>query len=203
MKKLFLLTALVLFSLTISIAQVNFGAKAGVNFSNFSGDNEHNEMRTGFHVGVVAELEISEQFSVQPELVYSAQGADYKNSGFEGGFYDGAYKLNYINVPVVAKYYVSEGLSLEVGPQVGFLISAKEDWEDINTGESAEDDDVKDSFKGIDFGANLGIGYKMESGLNFGAHYNLGFADLNDDPETFGTDTYKNSVIQVSVGYFF
>jgi hypothetical protein len=43
----------------------------------------------------------------------------------------------------------------------------------------------------------------LENGLNFGARYNLGFADLNDDPATFGTDSYKNSVIQVSVGYFF
>ncbi len=58
--------------------------------------------------------------------------------------------------------------------------------------------------KGTDFGVNLGLGYKMENGLNFGARYNLGLSDNLDvdDFEAEGAE-YKNSVIQISVGYFF
>tara|TARA_R110002050_G_scaffold37652_2_gene93246 strand:+ start:3956 stop:4225 length:270 start_codon:yes stop_codon:yes gene_type:complete len=77
--------------------------------------------------------------------------------------YDGKYKLNYLNATVLAKFMVAEGFSLEVGPQVGFLLSAKEEYS--STGDSGTDD-IKDSLKGTDFSAAIGLGYKMESGLN-------------------------------------
>ena len=77
--------------------------------------------------------------------------------------YTGTIKLSYLNIPLMAKYYVAEGFSLEAGPQIGFLLSAKDDYNDWRYGE----DDIKEDVKGTDFGVNLGVGYKMESGLNF------------------------------------
>ena len=94
----------------------------------------------------------------------------------------------------MAKFYVADGFSLELGPQVGFLLSAKEEFD----GES--DEDIKDFIKGTDFGVNFGIGYQMETGLNFGARYNLGLSDI---PEDSGGDSIKNGVFQISVGYTF
>lgn len=204
MKKLLMVIAIVAMTgLHQMFSQdIQFGAKAGANFSTFTGDNEHADTRTAFHFGVMAEIEISEKFSVQPELLYSAQGAEYSDVGFSEFTYDGTFKNDYLNLPIMGKYYVAEGFSLEAGPQVGFLLSAKEEWEETNTGDSGEDD-LKDSFKGIDFGLNFGLGYKMENGINFAARYCLGLSDLNDDDDYFGDDTYKNGVIQVSVGYFF
>ena len=67
-------------------------------------------------------------------------------------------------------------------------------------GESDEDD-IKEYVKGLDVGANVGLGYKLEGGLNFGARYSLGLTDANDGYEDGGT--YKNNVFQVFVGYFF
>jgi long-subunit fatty acid transport protein len=193
MKKLFLFAALAIFGLSTTIAQVNFGAKAGVNFSDITG-NEVDSFggRTSFHLGAVAEIMVSDMFAVQPELIYSSQGSDYDESEFSG-----TVKLDYLNIPVMAKYYVAEGFSVEAGPQVGFLLSAKDDYGD-------GEEDIKDFVKGTDFGVNLGLGYKMENGLNFGARYNLGLSDNLDvdDFEAEGAE-YKNSVIQISVGYFF
>ncbi|MGA1227075.1 MAG: porin family protein [Tamlana sp.] len=191
MKKL-LFTALVVFGLaSINAQEVKFGAKAGLNLASVSGDDTDDlDSRTSFHLGVVAEIAISDKFSLQPELLYSAQGA---KESFEGIDID--LKLDYINLPIMAKFYVADGFSLELGPQVGFLMSAKAEGE-------GESEDIKDFVKGIDFGANFGVGYKMESGLNFGARYNLGFSNINDGE---GSDEFKNqnSVIQISVGYFF
>ena len=81
MKKLCLAVIAVL-SLTYSQAQeVQFGAKAGVNFANLTGDDvDNSDMRTSFHLGVVAEIKINEKFSVQPELLYSSKGASSKDS---------------------------------------------------------------------------------------------------------------------------
>jgi len=172
------------------------GLKAGANFSTISGDDTDNvKTLTAFHVGGVAEVPVSDNFSVQPELLYSSQGAKYEES--EG--YDGKFKFDYINVPVMAKFNVSNGLSLEAGPQVGFLMSAKDEYN--STGDSGEED-IKDFVKGLDFGLNIGAGYRLESGLNFGARYNLGLSNINDFE---GADDFKNQngVIQLYVGYFF
>lgn len=197
MKKLILFAALAIFVIANSNAQINFGAKAGVNFATITGDDvESFDSRTAFHVGVVAEIVISETFSFQPELLYSAQGADYSDEEFEGTF-----KLDYLNIPLMAKFYVGEGFSLEAGPQIGFLLSAKDEYDFTGTAFKSEEEDIKEFVKDIDFGINVGVGYKLEGGLNFGARYNLGLSDANDSGDD--SFTLKNSVIQAYVGYFF
>lgn len=197
MKKLILFVALAIFVIANSNAQINFGAKAGVNFATITGDDvESFDGRTAFHVGVVAEIVISETFSFQPELLYSAQGADYSDDEFEGTF-----KLDYLNIPLMAKFYVGEGFSLEAGPQVGFLMSAKDEYDFTGTAFKSEEEDIKEFVKDIDFGINVGVDYKLEGGLNFGARYNLGLSDANDSGDD--SFTLKNSVIQAYVGYFF
>jgi len=192
MKKLLLFAAVAVFGFwNINAQEVKFGAKAGVNFANISGDETSGlDSRTAFHVGLVAEIGISEKFSFQPELMYSQQG--FKMSVFG---IDATGELDYLNLPLMAKYYVAEGFSIEAGPQVGFLMSAK-------AKAGGESEDLKDVTKGIDFGLDFGLGYKMDSGLNFGARYNLGLSNINDGE---GSDEFKNqnAVIQLSIGYFF
>jgi hypothetical protein len=205
MKKLLLCTAIAVFGLSnVNAQEVKFGAKAGVNFASVGGDETGDlDGRTSFHIGGVAEIVISEKFSFQPELLYSAQGA--KASGSEPGFgsFESEYKFDYLNIPLMAKFYVAEGFSLEAGPQIGFLLSAKDDWTETFDGfTDSGTDDLKDYTKGIDFGLNFGLGYKMETGLNFGARYNLGLSNINDG-EGFDDFKNQNSVIQISVGYMF
>ncbi len=211
MRKLLIITAMLLFGFTNVNAQdeVLFGLRGGVNFSCITGDNVDSfDARTCFHIGAVLEVPISDKFSFQPEVQYSCQGADYEEEFFEESVfrskslvtYEGTVKLDYINVPLMAKYYVAEGLSLEAGPQAGFLLSAKDEFE--SPGDSGEED-IKDSLKGFDFGVNVGVGYKLEGGLNFGARYNFGLTDANDDTTRLDNSSYKNGVLQISLGYFF
>lgn len=167
---------------TVTAQEIKFGVKGGLNFASINGDNTREvETVTAFNFGAMAEISISEKFSFQPELVYSGQG--YSSN-------DNLVALNYLNVPLMGKYYVTKGLSLEAGPQVGFLLSAKN-----------ESVDVKDAFKAVDFGVNFGFGYKLKSGLNFGARYNLGLSNINNLDGSSAKRT--NGVVQLSVGYFF
>lgn len=178
-----ILAAMAAFGLSnVNAQETAFGVKAGVNFASLTGDNEGLDGLTSFHLGGVANIGVSEKFSVQPEVLYSMQGASYDG---------GEIKLDYINVPVLAKFMVAEGFSIEAGPQIGFLVSAKEDGEDL-----------KDFVKGTDFSGVLGVGYKLTSGLNFGARYNVGMSNIIDsDLEDAGE--LKNGVIQLSVGFMF
>lgn len=188
MKKSVLLTIIMVLNLaTISAQEFNIGAKAGLNLATLGGDFNNGKTRTSFHLGGMVEIPVLDAFSVQPELLYSSQGA--KSTEFD----EDVVKFDYLNIPIMAKYYVTEEISIEAGPQVGILLSAKTDID-------GETDDIKDITKSTDFGFNLGLGYKMESGINFAARYYFGF-NINDIPND--TDKITNGVFQISVGYFF
>lgn len=183
MKKFLLLAVVTVLGFTnVNAQEIKFGVKGGLNFASVSGDNtEGIDVVTSFNFGVVSEIPLSDKFSFQPELMYSGQGYDFN---------DNTIALSYLNVPLMGKYYVTKGLSLEAGPQIGFLLAAKN-----------EKTDVKNSFNTVDFGVNFGLGYKLENGLNFGVRYNLGLTDINNvDNSSFKN---KNGVFQISVGYFF
>ncbi len=195
MKKL-LVIAMVAVGFTANAQDINFGVKAGVNFASLNGGELDYNSRTSFHVGGVAEFKLSDKFSLQPELVYSAQGAK-RSDNMEGTDVDYTLKLDYLNIPVMAKFYVAEGLSLEAGPQMGIKLAAEAKAE---ANGMSETEDFKDEVESIDFGLNFGAGYKLENGLNFGLRYNLGLSDI---AKNNAGDSIKNGVFQLSVGYFF
>ncbi|WP_237274668.1 porin family protein [Tenacibaculum ovolyticum] len=183
MKKTLLLTLITAFGFVNMNAQnIEFGVKGGLNFADIRSNNANNAKTvTAFNFGAMAEISITDKFSFQPELIFSGRG-------FSIG--DDVTALNYLSLPLIAKYYATERFSLEVGPQIGYLLSAEK-----------ESTDIKSNFKDVDFGVNMGIGYKLDSGLNFGARYNLGLSNINNIDNA--TDKIKSGVLQLSVGYFF
>lgn len=213
MKKVILsLFALAAMGLSANAQQVvKFGPKAGVNFANLNGL-EDTDMKIDFHVGAFAEIFFTDKFALQPEIIFSNQGTKSLDSYSEtiGGVAfqyedEDKWNLGYINVPIMAKYYVIDGLAVELGPQIGFLMSAKNKYEYTASamGVSETDkgeEDIKDALNSIDFGLGVGASYNLDNGFFAGARYNLGFSDIIKDNEG---DAVKNGVIQVSVGYKF
>lgn len=146
----------------------------------------------------------TEQFGIQPELLYSMQGAtsEYSESGID---VKEELKLDYLSLPVLAKYKFAPGWNLHLGPQIGFLLNAQSEYEVSYEGETeSESEDLKDYVSSIDFGLSGGFGYELDMGVFFDARYYLGLADINDDNEEFDSDySVHNNVIQLSVGYKF
>jgi len=186
MKKI-ILSAVAIFTLSVVSAQnVKFGVKAGLNSSTFTGDTDDDtKSKIGFNLGGFAEIKISDKFAVQPELLYSTQGAKFD---------EGSTTLGYINIPVMAKFFVAESLSLEAGPQIGFLTSAKSKFDGVSV-------DVKDELKSVDFGLNFGLGYDFTPNVYAGFRYNLGLSNIVDAKGD--DDEIKNSVLSLSIGYKF
>lgn len=178
---------------TVAFAQhvPKFGLKAGANFANWSSDNDDVEydLRTGFHVGGLAHIHLAPEWALQPELQYSQQGTK-TDLGNLGEF---TWKVDYINIPVMVQYMFNNGFRLEAGPQLGFLLSAKQ--EDDNDHEV----DIDDEFKKIDVALGFGVNYLTYSGFGIGARYNLGLTDINEER----TNEIKNRVLQVSLFYMF
>ena len=188
MKKTILTMTVAMFISFVAVAQdINIGAKAGLNLATLKPDLNDPAVRTSFHLGGMVEIPLIDQLSVQPELFYSSQGVKDESDD------DEEVRLNYLSVPVLAKYYVAEGLSVEAGPQIGFLLSAEGEDDGDTT-------DLKDITKSTDIGFAFGLGYKLENGLNFAARYYFG-SDVNDVASD--SDKIKNNVFQFSIGYFF
>lgn len=165
---------------------IKLGIKGGLNVSNLMGDVKDVAIRTSIHIGIVAEVIVSDKFSIQPELLYSGQGATVTSTG------GGRIKLDYITLPVLAKFPIAKSLSLEAGPQVGFLISGKYKTNDSN--------EKIEGVKTIDFGLNAGLEYELNNGVFFQARYNIG---LTDTGLAGDNNRASNSVIQFSIGKLF
>lgn len=218
MKKITLtLLGLVAFSTTaLAQQEVKFGPKAGVNFANISGkDAEDTKMLIGFHVGGFAEIKFNDKFAIQPEILYSAQGAKQEGTRNVMGVNvttNATSKIDYINVPIMAKYYIAPSFAVEAGPYVGFLMSSKTEGTINSMGQNVSvESDEKDFSNSIDFGVGVGASFNLDNGFFIGARYNLGLSKIGKDSSrtiggveisTEALDT-KNAVIQVGVGYKF
>jgi Outer membrane protein beta-barrel domain len=186
MKKIFFMGVvclLVNYATKAQTAHAQFGLKAGVNIANIHADGSDYDSRTGFYAGGLAHVHITTHFAIQPEVVYSTQGADF------GSF---KRKQDYINVPVLAQYMTNTGFRLQTGPQVGFLTSAKNKSGDVEV-------DVKDQLNTVDFAWSFGASYISKTGLGLDARYNLGISNINDNESIEA----RNRVFQVGAFYQF
>ena len=177
MKKTLLTFSLVLISaIAFSQASVSLGIKAGANFANtnISGS----ESITALHAGAYGLFKFA-NLGVQPEILFSKQGSSLAGSS--------EINLDYVNIPVMVKFYLPAGLNLQAGPQFGVLLNA-EDGNGV---------DKSNGFKSSDLSAALGAGWDAPFGLQFTARYVLGLSNIDDG---FGTEV-KNKTFQLSIGY--
>ncbi|MBF0694428.1 MAG: PorT family protein [Flavobacterium sp.] len=167
MKKV-ILSAAAIFAFGFASAQqsedIRFGVKGGLNFSNFTGDVE-SDGKTGVYVGGLADIPISGAFHIQPELLYSSEGAD------DAG-------LDFIRIPIIGKYYLLEAFSLQAGPVLGFKVGG--------------DDGADSVTKALDFGLGFGAAYELPQGIFFDLRYNAGLANIYDgDGADIGTSNFQ------------
>jgi len=179
LKKGTLVVSLLFLGNTAINAQSNnstvIGIKGGLNLAKIKNTDSKNKL--GMTVGMFAEFKMSEKFSIQPELLYSRQGAKIGSDKL---------KLSYINLPVLAKFYPISKISIEAGPQFGYLIS--------KSGGTLS----KSNYKKIDLSAVVGLNYQISNKIGIGARYNLGLKDI-----TKTSGKHKNSVFQFLLSYKF
>ncbi|MEK8180936.1 porin family protein [Flavobacterium buctense] len=202
-----IMAAIVLFGLNSIEAQVKYGLKGGLNIANLNIDEAgfpKTSAITSFHLGGFAEIMLNKKVAFQPELIYSAQGAkfDFLFDDGSGNLYDteNTFKLSYVNIPLMIKYYPQSKFFLEAGPQVGFLTSAKLKVEVVGFGSDTQG--ANQLFKEIDFGFNLGAGYNISKNAMVNVRYNLGLSNIAET-ESGDTTTINNRVFSLSVGYIF
>lgn len=227
MKNFFLFTVLIALLPFASFSQdVLIGLKSGVNISNLSGTvNENPKWKTGIILGGYLQVPLSNQTFYQPEIIYSEQGSKSTHYGSStavsssssrtrGSKYstrpevgETKTKMNYINIlPLSLKVYFNESrdINMYVGPQVGFLLSAKEEGE---VDGSTVDEELSDFIKPMDFSAVVGLGVDFPVGLNFGTRLNYGLTDISKLSKVYTSNITRpnltNIVFQFHLGYTF
>ncbi len=184
MKKLLTMAVLMVATLTASAQQEpgswSVTPKVVMNLSNLTGDISNNSMKVGLAAGAEAMYQINPLVGVSAGLLYSMQGC----SG------DGDLKLNYdfLNIPVLANFYVAPNFALKVGLQPAFVVSAK-----YKSGK--QELDVKDNLQSLELSVPIGASYEISSFV-IDARYNLGISKVNKHDGSI-----RNSVFQISVGY--
>lgn len=223
MKKLFLGLGLVAGSFALAQTSPQFGLKAGLNVSSISDDGyEDSKSKAGFYGGVFMNAPLSEQFSIQPEVLYSQMGAKTVDSHVTGlgttVKNSATLNLNYIAVPVMFQFKATPNFYIEAGPEFGFLVSAKAKGDTTTTTSggpsttiSYSSKDIKDNFSGFNMGAGLGLGFNITNNFGINARYVAGFTDINkkndgsDGTTSTGNSNNKNrnNTFQVGLAYKF
>ena len=193
MKKLMMIAVMAIFAMTASAQNTNreVGAftlqpKVGLTIGSFSGEyitvggKVENKKRVGFTAGLEGEIYATNWLGI-------ALGLNYAQQGWKFG--DVKCKYDYLNVPLVADFYVARGLALKTGVQLGFLMNAK--WDDLN---------FKDDSNKTNFSIPIGISYEF-SNVVLDLRYNVALSKVNKN----ATDNYKyrSDLVQITIGYKF
>lgn len=167
-----------------------FGPKFGFNVASISNGLEKSKF--SFAAGGFAEFKFDPKASFLVELLYSRQGDGDKVNGTKY-----KWRMNYLNIPLMGKYYFYKNFSAHFGPQIGILLNSKTKSKNGGT-EVKTDIDHTNTFE---LGLNFGVGYDFDWGLAVTARYGLGLTNVIDK-DHYG-DGCKNRVFQLAVGWRF
>ncbi len=233
---LFVATALSAMAATAQNKVGEFSLKpmAGINVSDISVDDEADyNVKVGFTGGVETEYGVTPWLGVSLGAIYSQQGSKIKASLSALGVNEegrqvavllsmkGKLKADYINMPLLANFYVWKGLSIKTGVQVGFLVNDKMNVDAAMARVTAPDTDKityvdlskpstdnffssfsveeSDICKSVVLGIPVGLSYEYK-GITLDARYYFGLTRMDDAEDDAPA---RNRCISITVGYKF
>lgn len=193
MKKILLSLCAIVIAYSASAQRIGFGPKVGLNVAMIT--DKAFDPRLNFNAGAFIEYDISAPWSIELSALYSRQGAKMNNlpiSLTENR--DATFRLDYINMPLVAKFYPWMGLNVFLGPQFSYLVNAELKVKDMDA------QSIKCAYKKFDIAAVVGVGYTWENGILVAAQYNCGLNPIYKDKSL---SKVYNGVLQLNVGFRF
>lgn len=166
--------------------KLRIGLKVGSNLADFSGNITDNQLRLDFHAGGFLHYRLHRRFALQPELLFSGEGTSFNTTNTE-------IDLNYISLPLVAKFYLTENINLQAGPYASYLLKAQHE---TRTGSQ----NIDDLFQKTDFGLTVGGAIEIFRIGMLSARYKIGLPDIYKEAADQPDRAYRNRVIQVSFG---
>ena len=214
MRKFVFLIALSIFGFAQAHAQ-KFGFKGGYNYSSLNGEVAQNSTLkglNGFYVGALMELPIGDVLALQPEIIYSRQGAaweyEYDVLFLGKGVIKSDLRLDYLNIPVMAKVNLGP-LFLQGGVQFGFLVNNPEISVSALGNRISKELD-KDAYAAFDFGIGAGLGINLSEHFFVEARYTHSLTNAFDpnnnslkNLQIGNKNNFKNAVLALGLGVKF
>ena len=220
MKKIVMMCALLVTSLSASAqydpgtwsmqVKLGFGASKLTNMEKIplSESNADTQFKGASMLAVDFQYQATNWFGIQSGINFWWQGSAWENFVEDNVKYeDNKFKLTYLAVPVLAKFYVAKGLALNTGVQLGYLLNA-----DVEMTAKAKVDNykvtditsinVEKDCNDFDVSIPVGISYETSSDWVFGAQYNIGLTKVNKERYE-GVKDSKNGVFMFTVGWKF
>lgn len=197
--------------LSSTFAQQRFtaGPRIGLNMSNYWGNADHMSFKPGLAAGGFLMYSSLNHFGISADVMYMQRGAKY-----DDGRYKFTQHVNYLEIPVVARYFLTLSGNFRpnvfVGPSLGIKLNAKRtDGQVLSGPATVINNDNTQDFNSLDLGAtggfqlNWGMGNRQHFLID--ARYNLGLSNVQSNlPNLWGTrNNLNNSTITLTLGYGF
>jgi hypothetical protein len=186
--KLISLAVSLLIFLSSFSQSLNIGIKGGASINKIDGSSFKDEFTYGYHLGGFATIGLSKKFAIQPEVLFNQFKTDTA-SNFSSVYHFNnvsGIKLNYLSIPILLNYNVSNLLALQAGPQFGILLDQNKNL--LQNGQ--------DAFKSGDFSMLGGVQLKLLKFRVYG-RYAIGLSDINN---ITNSDKWKSQSFQVGLG---
>lgn len=174
MKKLLLIAVIAILGIgNVNAQEAKFGLVGGFHNLSIKASESGTSLSVdgqGFYVGISGEFNLSETLNLQTELQFANASKDGESTDL-------------VVLPVMVKYYVSEKINLQAGPQFDFVVSESEG---INV---------------FGLGLGIGAGYDINENFYLNTRYTFGLSNrLEDAPSNVSV---KFNVFQAGLGYRF
>lgn len=194
MKKIFatLIITLLIFESVLAQGNIKYGVTGGllnssidIKISNLTSLDAID--KTGFYIGALLDIEATDKLHIQPELTYGSAG-----------------NLSFVYLPVLAKYYITEGLNVQAGPQFVFSSKLDDIKQAIQTVEGVlgVNNNLDDVLNTVGMELGFGVGYDISENLMIQVKYAFALTDWYSGPlgRSLGVNSYT---LNIGVAYFF
>lgn len=179
-----------------------WGVKGGGNLSTFMGSGNQYyssfSMQAGWNAGIFTNFFLGSHFAIAPELLFTREGAKINTTSSQNtvsvGTNSSHFRVDYLSLPVMAKFRFDGGFFIETGPEFSINISNSH-WQDQS---------VRDLTNNAEFGWGAGVGYQSPIGLGIGLRYNLGITKVDNTSQAGWNDvSLRNSGFMLDLFWAF
>ncbi len=196
MKKIYLFTLMLLVASSLYAQNVQFGLRAGPNFTSLGGEDAKNDdlkIRIGFHAGGYASFTLSESLGFDVGLQYASKGAKATN-----GSSSSVVRNGYLDLPLLLKIHTGNTFYLLAGAQPSVMISSAVILDNNGNKVTVNGSEIRELWKDADLAGVIGIGVKVGAGINVQTTYEHGFINISEISEEI-----YNRGLKLSIGKTF
>lgn len=173
---------------------IEWGVMGGANYWKLSGPSFDEKFKLGYNVGGYAQIPLGGKWGLQTGLLLNetqAKTTTQFNALYQGASFAGI-TLDYISLPILATYRISQPFTILAGVQYGYMIFQTE-------GLVQSPPQPQEAFQKNDLSILFGGELHVSKKLKFGARYVIMLTEMNNLDSNL--ESWKNQGLQIYIGW--